>query len=274
MIPAWNQVYLCLIAEVKLRSSGRDAKGIEARPTSRYHWCMAAKKVLETELYAPVKQMLEGQGYVVKGEVGAADIVAVRGDEEPVIVELKTGFSLTLFHQAVARLSMSDTVYIAVPRGRGKPFLRALKNNKNLCKWLGLGLITVRLKDGFVETHLDPVPYVPRKSKMRKGRLLREFTRRVGDPNTGGSAKVAMVTAYRQDALRCIWFLARNGASKGAAVAKGSGVDVATRMMAEDHYGWFERVERGVYNLTPKGRQALKDYAGELKSIAAFISGS
>ena len=32
--------------------------------------------ISETELYAPVKTFLEGQGYVVKSEVGAADVVA------------------------------------------------------------------------------------------------------------------------------------------------------------------------------------------------------
>ena len=62
-----------------------------------------AARIRETELYAPIKRLLEGQGYEVKGEVGAADIVAVRGDEDPVIVELKTAFSLSLFHQAIER---------------------------------------------------------------------------------------------------------------------------------------------------------------------------
>ena len=69
---------------------------------------MIPSKIKETDLYAPVKAMLEGQGYEVKGEIGAADIVAVRSTEDPVIVELKTGFSLTLFHQAIDRLAVSD----------------------------------------------------------------------------------------------------------------------------------------------------------------------
>ena len=58
-----------------------------------------AKGIKETDLYAPIKRLLEGQGYIVKGEVGAADLVACRDDEDPVIVELKTGFTLSLFHQ-------------------------------------------------------------------------------------------------------------------------------------------------------------------------------
>ena len=32
--------------------------------------------------------------------------------------------------------------------------------------------------------------------------MLREFQRRVGDPNTGGTTGVKRMTAYRQDALR------------------------------------------------------------------------
>ncbi|WP_422040256.1 DUF2161 domain-containing phosphodiesterase [Roseibium sp.] len=216
-------------------------------------------RILETELYQPVKAFLTEQGYEVKAEVGAADIVACRGDEDPVIVELKTGFTLGLFHQAIARQSVTDAVYVAVARGPGRRFQSALKNNLKLARRLGLGLITVRLSDGLVEVHIDPAPYAPRKSKQRRDRLLREFARRVGDPNTGGSTRVILVTAYRQDAMRCADHLNANGPSRGAEVAKATGVARATRMMADDHYGWFERVERGIYGLTPKGRQSLAE---------------
>jgi len=214
----------------------------------------------ETDLYPPVKAFLEGQGYEVKAEVGAADIVACRGDEDPVIVELKTGFSLSLFHQAVERLAVTDAVYVAVARGAGRRFQQALKKNLKLARRLGLGVMTVRLADGLVEVHADPAPYAPRKSKPRKDRLLREFARRVGDPNTGGSTRVTLVTAYRQDACRCARHLQINGPSRGADVAKATGVPRATRMMADDHYGWFERVDRGVYALTPKGLASLEDW--------------
>ncbi|WP_349359797.1 DUF2161 family putative PD-(D/E)XK-type phosphodiesterase [Stappia sp.] len=218
--------------------------------------------ILETDLYPPIKAFLAAQGYEVKAEVGAADVVARRGTEDPVIVELKTGFSLGLFHQAIARQSITDSVYVAVPRLAGRRFQAALKNNLKLARRLGLGLITVRLSDALVEVHLDPAPFTPRKSKPRKDRLLREFARRVGDPNTGGSTRVALVTAYRQDALRCAAHLDANGPSRGAEVARATGVARATRLMADDHYGWFERVDRGVYALTPKGAAALPGLAG------------
>ena len=210
----------------------------------------------ETELYPPVKAFLEGQGYEVKAEIGPADVVACREAEDPVVIELKTGFSLTLVHQAVARQALAEAVYIAVPRGKGRAFLGALKNMTTLCRRLGLGLITVRLADGLVEVHCDPGPYVPRRSTLKRERLLREFAKRSGDPNTGGT-RGGIVTAYRQDALRCAVHLSDAGPSKGAVVARETGVAQATRMMADNHYGWFQRVEKGIYDLTDAGRSAL-----------------
>ncbi len=216
--------------------------------------------VKETDLYPPIRAFLQGQGYEVKSEVGAADVVALRGAEEPVIVEMKTRFALALFHQGVARLALADLVYLAVPRGKGRGFAKALKENTALARRLGLGLITVRLRDGLVEVHCDPGPYAPRISKPKRQRLLREFARRVGDPNTGGATRAGLVTAYRQDALRCAAHLAAHGPCKGAAVKAETGVEHATRLMRDDHYGWFERVEKGVYALTPKGVEGLAGY--------------
>lgn len=224
--------------------------------------------VRETDLYEPIKSLLEGQGYEVKSEIGAADIVACRGDEDPVIVELKTSFSLSLFHQAGARQALTDAVYVAVPHGGGRAFARSLKNNTALCRRLGLGLMTVRLRDGVVAVYADPAPYKPRKSKSKQARLLKEFAKRVGDPNTGGATRQGLMTAYRQDALRCVGALHERGPTKASEVAKASGVERARRIMADDHYGWFERVRPGIYALSPKGEQAVTLYASELVRLA------
>jgi len=208
-------------------------------------------KPAETDLYAPVKAWLEAQGFEVKGEVGAADVVALRGGDPLVIVELKTGFSLTLLQQAVARQAVTDAVYVAVPRWSGKAGWRAFRGNVGLCKRLGVGVMSVRLKDGQVQVHCEPVPVSPRKSSVKRTRLLKEFTAREGDPTQGGTNGQVM-TAYRQDALRCAAFLVQ-GAARGAVVAKGADVARATQIMADNHYGWFTRVERGIYALSEAG---------------------
>lgn len=223
--------------------------------------------IRETDLYAPVKAFLERQGYEVKAEIGAADVVASNGVDEPVIVELKTGFSLSLFHQAIARQLITDAVYVAIPHSSGQRFRQSLMANKGLCRRLGLGLLSVRLIDGHIDVHLDPAPYRPRKSKPRQTRLLREFLRRVGDPNQGGSTRRGIVTAYRQDALRCVMVLRANGPSKASDVARQSGVAVARRIMADDHYGWFDRIRTGIYGLSPKGAEAAAQYGDVIRQL-------
>lgn len=215
----------------------------------------------ESDLYAPVKAWLEAQGFAVKGEVGAADVMALRGDEEPVIVELKKGFSLSLFHQGIDRLTVTDRVYLCVPRPGGKVAKRSLKDNTRLARRLGLGLLTVRERDGFVEVHADPGPYAPRKSKKKAARLRAAFDRLNGDPNAGGATRHGLVTGYRQDALRCARFLAVHGPSRGAVVAEWTEVPQATRIMRDNHYGWFDRVSTGVYRLSSGGERGLADWA-------------
>ena len=220
--------------------------------------------VRETELYPPLKAFLEAQEYVVKGEVEGCDLVAVRGEEPPLIVELKTRFSLALVLQGIARQATADDVYLGVP-----PFSPRTTRRKDalaLCRRLGLGLLTIRLEpEPFVEALLDPAEFRPQRRTQRLGRLLREFQRRVGDPNQGGVSRRKIVTAYRQDALRCAAYLGRSGPTKAALVARAAGVERARTIMYADHYGWFERppgTSGGVYALTPKGRAALEEYAG------------
>ena len=223
----------------------------------------------EADLYAPIKQLLEGQGYEVKGEIGAADIAARRGEDELLIVELKTGFSLTLYHQAVERQSLTDLVYIAVFHKTGRAFYKSLLAQKKLCRRLGLGLITVRPKYNFTTVHLDPAPYKPRLSKPKKARLLKEFSRRVGDPNTGGQTRSNLMTAYRQDALKCALVLRGSEPMKASHVKAAADVPRARNIMADNHYGWFEKTARGVYGLSAEGLAALPDYAKDIAMIEA-----
>ena len=127
----------------------------------------------ETDLYPPVKEFLESQGYSVKSEVSNCDVVAVRGDEEPVVVELKTTFTLPLVFQGLRRQSITDLVYVAFAvhkdGSRTTIWHRHYRDIIRLCRMLGLGLITIRMdksKLPWVEVRLDPAPYQPRKNKQ------------------------------------------------------------------------------------------------------------
>lgn len=215
----------------------------------------------ESDLYRPIKAFLEAQGYEVKAEIGECDILAMREGEEPVVVEMKLSFSLALVMQGVARQALFERVYLAAPVGPRGWKLR-YKDMTRLCRRLGLGLLAVRFGSGapVVEAHLDPGPYAPRRNAKRRGRLLREFARREGDPNTGGTTGVKRVTAYRQDALRLARHLSETGRDSPAATAAATGVARAGAIFRADHYGWFARVERGIYELTEAGAEGLRAF--------------
>lgn len=210
----------------------------------------------ETDLYLPVKRHLEAQGYQVKAEVRGCDVMAVRGSEAPVIVELKMGLTLALLYQAMERLSITEHVYIAVARPKRGVGASALK----LCRRLGLGLIVVTTA-GSLEVLADPLPYAPRVNTKKRGLLLKEFNARSGDPNTGGSTRKPLMTAYRQDALKCASHLSTLGPARIRDVRAATSVDRAAGIFRDNVYGWFEKAERGIYGLSAEGRAALSRYS-------------
>lgn len=221
----------------------------------------------ETDLYKPIKAFLEGQGYAVKGEIGRCDVVAIRGEEDPVIVEMKVRFSLELMFQAVERFSLTDKVYVAIENRKKSLWRRRSRDILRLCRQLGVGLLTVDLEHDLVEPRLDPGSRQRRMIKKKKERLLLEFARRIGDPMQGGSTKKPIMTAYRQDALRCARVLGESGPRKVRDLRTATGVERTGGILLRDVYGWFERVERGVYQLTPAGKDALRAFGDDLQDL-------
>ncbi|MBV8889508.1 MAG: hypothetical protein JO305_07545 [Alphaproteobacteria bacterium] len=225
----------------------------------------------ETALYAPVKRLLEGHGYQVKGEVRGCDLVACRDGEPPVIVELKLRFSLSLILQGLDRLALSDRVYLAVPRPprRTRGIMPEAPLVRRLCRRLGLGLMLVEGR-GRVAVLEEPVPYRPRRNHRRAALLLGEFARRLGDPTPGGNHRAPIVTAYRQDALRCARALAATGPMRLAELRAAAGVPRAGRILQRNVYGWFARLERGTYALTGAGNEGLDQFAETVAALAAL----
>jgi hypothetical protein len=211
---------------------------------------------LETALYLPIKLFLEASGYSVKGEIGGCDLMGLTEGEPPVVVicELKLAFNLELMLQAVDRAAASDEVWIAArisAKGKGR---ESDRRYRDLCRRLGFGMLGVA-DNGSVDIIVSPVAPMPRKNARRRSRLITEHRRRKGDPTAGGGSRMPIMTAYRQQALVCAAALQAGQLRPRdlRAVAPD-----AAKILLHNVYGWFERVDRGVYALTDAGAEALR----------------
>jgi hypothetical protein len=219
----------------------------------------------ETSLYPAVEAHLQRLGFVPKGGVLGCDVVALRAGDPPflVIAEMKLALTFELVLQGVDRAAICDEVWLAV---------RATRNGRDrdrrahrLCRLLGFGLLAVVPSTGRVEVLAEPAPYRPRQNTKRRSALLREHERRRGDPTPGGGNRRIIMTAYRQAALDCAMAL-RAGPATTRALARH--VPDAPAILLRNVHGWFERVSRGVYRLTPAGEAAARE-AGKAVTDAA-----
>ena len=222
---------------------------------------------METALYLPVKRFLEKLGFTVKGEIGGCDLVALSGDDPPVVVigELKLTFNLELILQAVDRAGACDEVWLAArlsARGKGR---EGDARYRNLCRRLGFGMLAVT-NTGDVEVIVQPATTAPRRNPKKRSRLVSEHQRRKGDPAMGGSTRAPIMTAYRQQALACAAALAA-----GPRRVKDLRADIpdAGKILLHNVYGWFHRAERGIYVLTDAGHAALKRWPQQPLDLAA-----
>jgi hypothetical protein len=211
---------------------------------------------LETALYLPVKRFLEKLGFTVKGEIGGCDLVALSGDDPPIVVigELKLTFNLELILQAVDRAGACDEVWLAAKlsaRGKGR---EGDARYRNLCRRLGFGMLAVT-NTGDVEVIVQPATSAPRRNPRKRSRLITEHQRRKGDPAMGGSTRAPIMTAYRQQALACA--AALSGGPQRVKDLR-AGMPDAGKILLHNVYGWFDRAERGIYVLTDAGHAALK----------------
>ena len=120
---------------------------------------------------------------------------------------------------------------------------------------LGFGLLAVTPEKARVEILVEPAPYQPRRNAKERKRILKEHAARRGDPTEGGSTRQPIMTAYRQQALDCAAAM-REGPQRPRdlrPVAPDAG-----SILLRNVYGWFEKVDRGLYRLSESGHAALQ----------------
>lgn len=216
----------------------------------------------ETDLYRPIHDYLVSQGYTVRGEVMNCDITAVRGDEL-VVVELKRSFGVPLLVQATQRQRITDSVYIAVPRPKGGMRGPQWKGIQHLVRRLELGLILVSLgsRKPKVEVVFHPVPFDRKRQSRARRAVITEINGRSADFNEGGCTRRKIATAYRESAVHIAVCLERFGPMSPRALRALGTCDKTRSILASNFYGWFERIDRGVYALKPQGAAGLAEWA-------------
>jgi hypothetical protein len=153
-----------------------------------------------------------------------------------------------------------------IERGRGRENDARVKK---LCRFLGFGLLTVTA-DGRVDVVAEPAPWKPRRDAKRRSRIVEEHRRRKGDPIVGGSTRTPQMTAYRQQALAVANALASTPSRLRD--LRILAPDVA-KILQGNVYGWFERIERGLYQLTSSGRIALVTWGDHVSAEASASGG-
>ncbi len=218
-------------------------------------------KIREEQLYLPIKEYLESNGYSVNAEVYNCDITAQKEDEL-ITIELKTSFNLKLIYQAIDRQKFSDSVYVAIPVNGEREYPKNIKQICNLLKRLELGLIVVhflKTKDKVEIVH-HPGLYERKTSHIKRRAVIRESSMRVMEMNTGGSASGKKVTLYRQQAIEIAVYLCMLGKASPRELVQLGCTKKSQSILSQNFYGWFERVSRGVYTVHTHGRKQLKAY--------------
>ena len=226
------------------------------------------EKLLESDLYTPVRDYLRSLGYDVKGEVRSCDIAAVR-DGELIVVELKRGFTLELIYQAIDRQRVADGVYVAVPLPKRGYMAPRMADMRSLCRRLELGLIFV----GFTAKGIPQVDVAvhpkeasqPRRNRKRRLAVLREHGQRSGDANSGGVTHKKIVTAYKEQALLTARILRDGGPLLAEDVKKLGGPANTAVILGRNPMGWFDRApgpdgRKYLYSVSAKGLEALELY--------------
>ncbi len=223
------------------------------------------EKLLEVDLYKPIQRYFLKEGYEVYGEVNDCDIAAVKGDEL-IVIELKLTLNVDLLVQATKRQRLTDAVYIAIPRPKYNLRSKRWTDICHLVKRLELGLILVSTvgKGKKADVLFHPTAFDRAKSKRQNKRkreiLVKEINGRSADYNVGGSTRTKIMTAYKENCIQIASYLEKYGPSSPKILReKGTG-DKTSSILTKNYYRWFERVKRGTYSITDKGKRDLAEY--------------
>ena len=145
---------------------------------------------------------------------------------------------------------------------------------QRVLRQLELGLLIVHFgpTGPRVERAFDPLPYQRRKLSRRRTAVISEIDRRSGDHNTGGSTRTPLVTASGRtpssSRVRC----KQPDPPRPGPCAPWAPGTKTLAILTHNHYGWFQRVQRGVYALTDRGTSDLDNYPKLVAASSATLA--
>lgn len=231
---------------------------------------LKGKHLKETELYEPVKKWLEACGCKLQAELQGIDIFGQYDDVLTLAVELKTQLNLEVICQAAERQTRADIVFIAVPENKGLKRSKRSREIMRVLRRLNIGLLSVvfgkKKEDARVRCLLLPdypsdfKRYIKPLAKKKKA-LIEEFKARQLNVNIAGSSQTKLMTLYRERAYQiALQFLKQGTMAPKAVSVEGLTRVQINRVLSINHYGWFQRIERGKYGLTPDGITAAEAF--------------
>ena len=214
---------------------------------------------MEKDLFEPIKEYFSLLGYSCDGEVNDIDLY-MQKDGESVAVELKQSIDFKAIRQAALRQKIVDTVYIGT-------FMPKIKS-----KIFGIGLIVVSKRTNLAEVISEPVvselASFKVRNKKKKTALEKEFTKRKVRSNVGGVTGTKLMTGYREDTLLVLDSLNELGGEASPRAIKAiCKVEKTPNILRDNHYGWFVHADKGLYALSDKGCEALKEYEDSIKIL-------
>ena len=219
----------------------------------------------ETELFIPVKKLLIDQGYDVKAEVKDIDIIGEK-QSSYIAVELKTSFSMKLIYQAIDRQKTMDIVYIAIPKEALPKTRSQFRHMTTLLKRLELGLIVVdnHRAEVMIEVKAFDMTMSRSRYKKRKKTIINEFKLRKNHHNIAGT-NGKKLTSYKEMVYQIGTYLMTHGDSQVKDIKAYTKIEKTASILQKNYHQYFQRVRRGIYQLTDKGIQGMIELNDLLK---------
>lgn len=225
--------------------------------------------MLEKQLFKPIKELFEEDGFVVDGEVKTIDMVCIK-DDVNVAIELKKDLNLKVITQAALRQKTMDIVYIGIYSPKSL-FNKQFKEKLYLLKRLGIGLIIVAPKSLKASIYQVPVVTELKKyqssNKTRRNQIIKEMSNRKLKTNVGGTNKTKIMTGYREDCLLILNAIKDFDCASGKQIKELTNIANSTNIMYKNYYGWFEKVDKGLYKINDSGKIALSEYNNTIKIL-------